>query len=58
VHSRIYRWYRDLKETEDYVKASDMRDEIRQQLLSQLEPMHGDLIKESISLSYRDALYH
>jgi TRAP transporter TAXI family solute receptor len=58
VRSRIYRWYRDLKEIERQANANDMADEIRQQLLSQLQQMHRDLMEESIPLSYHDELYH
>jgi TRAP transporter TAXI family solute receptor len=58
VRSRIYRWYRDLREIEHDANKMEMTEERRESLLVKLESMHRDLMEESIPLSYHDELYH
>lgn len=58
VRSRIYRWYRDLREVEIEANACELNEEQRQELLERLQEMHTDLMDESIPLSYHDELYH
>jgi TRAP transporter TAXI family solute receptor len=58
VRSRIYRWYRDLREIEHEANKAVMTDERREDLQIKLEGMRKDLMEESIPLSYHDELYH
>lgn len=62
IRSRIYRWYKQLREIEQQISMSDdintIAPEVKQQLLSKLHKMHQSLMAESIPLSYHDELYH
>jgi uncharacterized protein len=57
VRSRIYRWYRDLREIENTLNQDTLLPEQRDELLDKLRCMHRDLMGESIPLSYHDELY-
>jgi TRAP transporter TAXI family solute receptor len=58
IRSRIYRWYRDLRELEIEANACQLDEEQQQKLLERLQEMHADLMDESIPLSHHDELYH
>lgn len=58
VRSRIYRWYRDLREIEIQINSSSITTEEQGELLIKLQKMHRNLMEESIPLSYHDELYH
>lgn len=58
IRSRIYRWYRDLREMETEANQENLPSGQRQLLLEKLQKMHNHLMEESIPLSYHDELYH
>ena len=58
IRSRIYRWYRDLREIEQEANQKKLDQAERQKLLHRLECLHKDLMEDSILLSYHDELYH
>lgn len=58
IRSRIYRWYRDLREIEQEASQPELALEERHKLLDRLQCLHKDLMEESIPLSYHDELYH
>lgn len=58
IRSRIYRWYRDLREMEQEANQQGLTPAHRAALLSKLQRMHNRLMEESIPLSYHDELYH
>jgi TRAP transporter TAXI family solute receptor len=58
IRSRIYRWYRDLREMEQEANQKHLTAENKAALVSRLQRMHNRLMEESIPLSYHDELYH
>jgi len=58
VRSRIYRWYRLLREIEQEASAEVLLKEEKEKLLHRLQALHENLMDESIPLSYHDELYH
>lgn len=56
VRSRIYRWYRDLREIEAQMGANSDRDALVK-LLEQLVDLRDDVTRQSAPLSYTEELY-
>ncbi|MCH2038575.1 MAG: TAXI family TRAP transporter solute-binding subunit [Rickettsiales bacterium] len=57
VRSRIYRWYRDLREIEDKL-SGELSSEERLSLATELDALQQDVMQQPAPLSYTDELYH
>jgi hypothetical protein len=57
VRSRIYRWYRHLREIEERMTA-DLSPESLQSLKMELNLLQDDVTEQDAPLSYTDELYH
>ncbi len=56
IRSRIYRWYRDLRDIDEKLRDDTPRKNLRTEL-TRLDELAGELAKVDVPLSYADALY-
>jgi len=57
IRSRVFRWYRQLREIENVAIRTDVADAKRGELLARLDQLEHRVEKVSVPLAYTDELY-